>query len=278
VANRLVAAIKRFQAVLSDAKARDVNESDTVIIVTDMLSDIFGYAKYSEITSEHSIRGTYCDLATLLDGKIELLIEAKAIGIELKDAHIKQAVDYAANKGIDWVLLTNGVIWRIYKVTFTKPIDHELVFEIDFISLDTKNDAHLEMVYVLTKEGWVKEVLSDLHAQRQMLNKFAIAALTLSEPVLDVMRRELRRMCADVRIQNEQLEEVLLRDVLKRELVEGDKADEARKRISRAINKHSRSRAEKSSNEVCPVTSPIAAIAPTTIAAAIPIVTPPPAA
>ncbi len=52
VADRLTAGIKRFQPILSSAKSRDVNESDTVILVTDMLSEIFGYDKYSEITSE----------------------------------------------------------------------------------------------------------------------------------------------------------------------------------------------------------------------------------
>src|SRR3954453_14798756 len=112
VGERLVAGLKRFQPVLASAKARDVNESDTVIIITDMLSEVFGYDKYSELTSEHSIRGTYCDLATILDTRVQLLLEAKAIGMDLKDSHVKQAVDYAANKGVDWVVLTNGTNWR----------------------------------------------------------------------------------------------------------------------------------------------------------------------
>ena len=262
VSNRLTTSIKRFQPVVSSAKARDVNESDTVIIVTDMLSEILGYEKYSEITSEHAIRGTYCDLATLLDGRIQLLVEVKAVGTELKDAHVKQAVDYAANKGIDWVILTNGVAWRVYKVMFAKPIDQELVFEIDFLTFDTKDGALLEFVYVLTKEGWIKEGLAELHAQRQMLSKFTIAALTLSGPILDVMRRELRRLCPDVRVHNEQIEQVLLREVLKREVVDGEKAEEARKKISRAVNKHSRARSDKTSTDQ--TAEPTAAASPIT--------------
>lgn len=38
VRERLVSGIKRFQPILSSAKARDVNESDTVTIVNDMLA------------------------------------------------------------------------------------------------------------------------------------------------------------------------------------------------------------------------------------------------
>ena len=48
---RINTGLKRFQPILASAKARDVNESDTVVIVTDLLQEIFGYDKYSEITS-----------------------------------------------------------------------------------------------------------------------------------------------------------------------------------------------------------------------------------
>ena len=52
VADRLVAGIKHYQPILNAAKARDVGEADTVTIVKDMLADVFGYDKYSEVTSE----------------------------------------------------------------------------------------------------------------------------------------------------------------------------------------------------------------------------------
>lgn len=79
VSERLSRGIKKFQPVLSAALSRDVNEDDTVTIVTDILSDLFGYDKYSEITSEYAIHGTYCDLAIKIDGEVRLLVEVKAI-------------------------------------------------------------------------------------------------------------------------------------------------------------------------------------------------------
>src|SRR5690349_6701742 len=97
VSDRLSAGLKKYQPVLVAAKSRDVNESDTSMIVTDILAEVFGYDKYSEVTRELCIRGTYCDLATRIDGKFQLLIEVKAIGLELKAPQVKQAVDYAAN-------------------------------------------------------------------------------------------------------------------------------------------------------------------------------------
>lgn len=237
VSDRLSAGIKRFQPILTSAKSRDVNESDTVTITTDMLADVFGFDKYSEITSEYSIKGTFVDLAIKLENKLQLLIEVKAIGLDLKDAYIKQAVDYAANEGVEWVVLSNGVAWQIYKISFGKPVGFDLVHQIDFLSVNPKNSGHLESLYLLTKEGIGKSVLSDYHTQRQALSRFFIGAITLSEPVLDVIRRELRKISPDVKIDNDQIKDVLVQEVVKREVMEGEKAEEAHRKIARMNKK-----------------------------------------
>lgn len=245
VQDRLVAGIKRFIPILTAAKSRDVNESDTVTIITDMLSDVFGYDKYSEITSEYVIRNTFVDLAIKLDGKAQLLIEVKAIGLDLKEAYVKQAVDYGANEGIEWVVLTNGVIWQIYKVSFGKPVGHELILQIDFLNISHKNQGDLENLYLLTKEGLSRSVLGEYHTQRQALSRFFIGAIVLSEPVLDVIRRELRKISPDVKIDIEQISDVLTNEIIKREVMEGDKADEAQRKVSRAVKRAAKKKEEK---------------------------------
>ena len=132
VEQRLISTVPKFQKILSSAKERDVNESDTVTIITDMLEEVFGFDKYAEITREYAIQGNYCDLAIKVDKKIDYLVEVKAIGISLKQNHIKQAINYAATEGIKWVVLTNGLIWDIYRVTLSDKINSELIFNIDF--------------------------------------------------------------------------------------------------------------------------------------------------
>lgn len=237
VKERLVAGLKRYQPILASARSRDVNESDTVTIVTDMLQDIFGFDKFLEITSEYAIRGTYVDLAIKRDGKLDTLIECKAIGLDLKDNHVKQAVDYAANQGVEWVFLTNGVIWQVYRVQFTKPIVSELVIELDLTQVNPKNTDHIERVYMLTKEGLGKAALGDYYTQRQILNRYCIGAVAMSDPVIDVIRKELRRMAPDVKVDSEHIREVLVQEVLKRDVVEGEKADDARKKVNKAASK-----------------------------------------
>lgn len=249
VAERLASGIKRFQPILAAAKARDVGEADTVTIIKDMLAEVFGYDKYSEVTSEFSIRGTYCDLATKIDGVLQTLIEVKAIGLDLKEQHVKQAVDYAANQGVDWVLLTNGIVWRIYHLVFAKPIDQELVVDIDFLALNPRSEHDIELLYLWCKEGWQRSVLGEYHTQKQALSRFFVGAMLQTDPVLEVIRRELRRVSPDVRIDIEQIKTVLLNEVIKRDVFEGDKADDARKKIARAASKALRASNNRSENK-----------------------------
>jgi hypothetical protein len=241
VEDRLVEGLKRFQPILSAARARDVNEADTVVIVTDLLADLFGHDKYTEITREYAIRGTFCDLAIKIEDQPRLLIEVKAIGLELKDAHVRQAVDYAANQGVEWVALTNGAEWKVFRVNFGKPVDQELVLALDLLSLNPRTPSHIESLYPLTREGLLKSALSDYHIQRQAMSRFSLAALLLSEPVLKILRRELRRLSPGVNVDIEEIKEVLTNEVLKREVVEGEKAEEAKKRIQRALRRQLRS-------------------------------------
>ncbi|HVE71906.1 MAG TPA: type I restriction enzyme HsdR N-terminal domain-containing protein [Thermoanaerobaculia bacterium] len=248
VAERLAVGLKRFQPILTSAKSRDVNESDTSMIVTDVLADIFGYDKYSEVTRELCIRGTFCDLATRIDGKFQMLIEVKAIGLELKDAHVKQAVDYAANQGIEWVALTNGNLWKVFRVVFAKPIDNEIVLDIDLLALSAKSSEDLESLYLLTRESMLKSGLYAYHDHLQATNKFYLAAVVLSDAVLDTVRRELRRL-SDAKVEIEDLREALKSEVIKREVLEGEKADGARKKVARSAGKMLRVRKEREESE-----------------------------
>jgi hypothetical protein len=266
VADRIAVGIKKFQPILATAKDHDANEADTVKIITNMLSEIFGYDMYTEITSEKCIRGTYCDLAIKINDVTQSLIEAKAINLELKEGFVKQAVDYAANapKGIEWVLLTNGIVWRVYRVLFLKPIDRDLVLDINFLSLDHHRSEDIEKLYLFSKESWAKSALNDFYDRWQALSKYSIGAVLLTEPILAAIRRELKHISPDVKIDVDQIREVLEQEVIKREVVECEKAKEATKKIAKAASKAMKNKADKDLGEstvtpTSPPTSPGAA-------------------
>lgn len=249
VSERIADGLKRFQPIIQAAKARDAGESDTVTIITDCLTEIFGYDKYSEVTSEHSIRGTFVDLAVKVSDTLLFLIEAKAIGLTLNDKHLKQAVDYAANKGVDWVVLTNGQIWKVYKVSFTKPIDQELITEIDLLSINSKKAEEAEKLFILCKEGWQRSAIQDLYGQSQMLSRYTLGAALLSEPVLETIRRELRKAFPGAGlVEIDVISNNLVSEVIRREVLEGDKAAQASKKLARGVAKTAKAKAEARAN------------------------------
>ena len=144
--------IKKYRSLVAEQKAADVGEADTVMLVTEILSDVFGYDKLKEITAEYKIKGNRCDLATKIDEKLQTMIEVKAIGHVLKDQDVEQATNYVANlkkRESNWALLTNGQHWRLYSVECKGKISQNLVIDIDFLALDHKSEDHLGLLFLL---------------------------------------------------------------------------------------------------------------------------------
>lgn len=237
VAERITSRLKPFREVLESQRARDVSEADTVTLVKDLLSEVFGYDKYAELTSEHSIRGTFCDLAVKIENKLALLIEVKAIGTELREQHIKQAVDYAANQGCEWVVLTNAVHWRLYHVLFRKPIDKQELATIDLLTIDPKREDCLECLFLLTREGFTKSALAEYRDRREATSRYMLAAILLgSEPVQAAIRREIRRV-SEMLVSAEDIDKMLREEVIKRDCIEGEQAEAIARRVQRRADR-----------------------------------------
>ena len=237
VSERLSKQTRKYKRILKTAKDRDINESDTVAIITDMLSYVFGFDKYSDITSEYAIRSTFCDLAVKVDGNVKYLIEVKAIGLDLRETHLRQAVGYGAQHGIQRVILTNGVNWEIYRIKFEKPLGHTLLTEFNFLDLGARKKASQEILFLLCKEGLSKAVIEDYHEHIKSVNKFVISAILQSDSGLGLMRRELRRVSPGVKVDLDEIESILLGDVLKRDVLEGDAAKKAVTRVKKSASR-----------------------------------------
>jgi hypothetical protein len=253
VQDRFISNLKTYQQVAASSKARDVSEADTVTLVKDVLAYVFGYDKYEELTSEQQIRGTYCDLAVKIEGKIRYLIEVKAAGIDLNESHLRQALNYGANQGIEWIVLTNSIDWRLYKLKFSQPIDHEEVCSFNLLSINPKHEEDQKKLFLLCREGLTTDAMGVYHQHTQLLNKFTIAQVLQSDPVVSVIRRELRRLFPELKVDQEQISDILKNDVLKREVIEGEKVKETQQRIKKVVAKLAK-QAEKNTEKVSATT------------------------
>ena len=259
--------LRKYQKAFEAARSRDVGESDTCVIISDFLADVLGYDKYSEVTTEFAIRSTFCDLAIKTNGRLQFLIEVKSVGTDLKDNHMRQATDYAANQGVDWVLLTNGAQWKAYKLKFEKPIQAEEVFSIDLLNPETKTAALLEKLYLISKEAGGGGAMETFYQQQEAKSRYVIGQLLLTEPVLTTVRRELRRLFPGVKTSEAELAEVFRTEVIKREVLDGERAAAAEKAVRRGARRLARA---KSGGEGRPasVEAPVAGLADVPVAPA----------
>ncbi|MCX7401596.1 MAG: restriction endonuclease subunit R [Planctomycetia bacterium] len=139
-------------------------------------------------------------------------------------------------------MLTNGQMWKVFSVSFSKPISADLVLELDILTLAPNDEDAHEDLFLLSKEGIQRSGLDAYNDQLRVRSRFNLAALILSDPILHTIRRELKRLSPDVRISVDQIREALMHEVIKRDTIEGEKAVEAQKIINRAANKAIRQR------------------------------------
>ena len=245
VLDRFTSTIKKYQTVANTHRIQDVPEATTVTLVKDVLADVFGFDKYAELTSELQIRGTYCDLAVKIENKVRYLIEVKSAASNLNESHVRQTIDYGAKSGIPWVVLTNSLEWKLYKIKFGQPYSFEEIASLNFLNTSAKNEDDVQKLFLFCREGITNDAMEQFHQHTQMLNKFVIAKLAASEPSLQLLRRELKRLFPELKVDVEHISDILINEVLKREVIEGEKVEETNTMIKKAIAKAARQTAKK---------------------------------
>jgi predicted transport protein len=98
-----------------------------------------------EVVLEHpTVDGKSVNYAMKVNRKVVLHLEAKQLGDPLDDVKsITQVVGYAANDGVEWCVLTNGVRYKVYKASEKASAPDKLLFEIS-IDPDDSNGLTIE--------------------------------------------------------------------------------------------------------------------------------------
>jgi hypothetical protein len=210
-----VAKSEKMLLALKDYKKRyltknliDLDESGTRIMINTFLTSILGYQELEEIKTEFMIKGTYADYIVQTGGKRHFLVEVKAFSIDLSDKHLRQAVNYGANEGIEWAVLTNGRHFQFYKIIFEKPISEKLVFEVDFSSEDYDAKEALALLKYFCRDAIVKDSLENLGARYAGLEPVGLAGLLFSPHVVSFLKKKLKAKY-DTKFEDEDILEAL---------------------------------------------------------------------
>ncbi len=199
----IVSCIENLRRKLPRHKKTSMKEYPTRTIFVDPLLEALGWdvRDPDEIELEYpTLDGKSVDYAAKINKKPVLFIEAKALGDPLVDVKaITQVVGYAANAGVEWCILTNGIIYKVYHSTEKAAAPDKLLFEISLDPKDTEGvsvQQIAEQLFRFSYDSMAKGVLDEIGEQVFTTAKIrkALDSLFLNPPssFIRLLRSQLK--------------------------------------------------------------------------------------
>lgn len=189
---QVLQAITRYTKPLHELKARDANEGDTRLVVTDILCEGLDYDKFRDLTTEYMVRQDFADYGVRIDKQLVAFIEVKRISQKLNERHLRQVQMYAVNEGIEWMVLTNGAVWQAYHLTGGLPVIVNMAFEIDLLG-PAPLEEKAELMFLLHREALKRRRIDESWKHRAATEPKALLELILSDTMLEQIRKEVKR-------------------------------------------------------------------------------------
>lgn len=168
----IVFCIEELRLKLDRHRKEDIKEYPTRTIFIDPILQVLGWdvRDPDKVQLEYpTIDGRSVDYAPKINRKPVLFIEAKPLNDPLTDVKsITQVVGYAANAGVEWCILTNGVIYKVYRSTEKAEAPDKLLFE---VSIDPKESEGKSVQQIaeqfnrFSREEMAKGVLDEIGEQ-----------------------------------------------------------------------------------------------------------------
>ena len=188
---KLLSALKDYHKKYLSKKIKDLDESGTRLMINTLLTDVLGFIPIEEVKTEYMIKGTYADYVIQIKGVRHFLVEVKGFSLELSEKHLRQAVNYGANEGIDWAALTNGRQFELYRILFNKPIEYKKVFTVD-LSDKSKFKESAEFLQYLHKDSITKKGLETFWNKCVALDPLTVAKILQDNTVILHVKKELK--------------------------------------------------------------------------------------
>jgi hypothetical protein len=189
--DRVRVAVERLAGSLASLIGRDADEGDTRLLVTDFLCDGLGYGR-DDLITEYQAKGEFAGYGVRIARQPVAFIEVKRTTARLSARHLRQAEMHAVSEGAEWVILTNGQVWQAWHLTPGLPVVLDIVLEVDVLGEDGPA-RQADALFYLSKEALSRHVIDELRQVKAATSASSIGTVITSDPVIDQIRKELRR-------------------------------------------------------------------------------------
>jgi predicted type IV restriction endonuclease/predicted transport protein len=160
-----------------------------------------------------TVDGKSVDYAMKINRKVVLLVEAKQLEDPLDDVKsITQVVGYAANDGIEWCVLTNGIRYKVYRASERASAPEKLLFE---VSIEPRESEGLSIDQIaaqlnrLAKDSLAEGVLDRLGTEIFTTGKVRKALDCLFTETPSNFIRLVRKAISDDSVTPSQIQQAL---------------------------------------------------------------------
>lgn len=216
--DKLIRVIEGIRLKLDGLRKRSLKETPTRTIIVDPILEALGWdvRDPDEVQLEYpTVDGKSVDYALLINVKPVLLVEAKGLDDKLNDVkRITQVVGYAANDGIVWCVLTNGIIWKVYRSVEKCAAPDKLMFE---VSLDPRDGEGIPVEQIarqlwrLSRDEMAKGTLDAIGEQTFTDTKVRKAVEVIMRDAPRALVNLVRASAADGQLVPQKIKESLAR-------------------------------------------------------------------
>ncbi|MFH1650428.1 MAG: N-6 DNA methylase [Candidatus Woesearchaeota archaeon] len=170
---------------ITQGRQTGVEENIKQKVVVPLLK-LLNFKLETDMDFEYVVKRKKADIALLVNRKPKIIVECKSVEKKL-DQHIEQALNYAIEKQIPFVLLTNGIEFRLYKSFIENVVNPKdrLLFSIEKAKL--AKDFKLLSEWI-SKESLVKKILDKKGEETAKLIGERVTAPTLIQNLKEVKK------------------------------------------------------------------------------------------
>jgi predicted Zn finger-like uncharacterized protein len=185
----------------------------------DVLKVALGYSG-DDIEIQVPTLGKYTDIVLKKDGKAFLVIECKGIKSKLGRNVRFQAANYATSLSAEWIVVTNGQIWKLYRLRPRPGQDPHFIeiFDVALLDEDGVSDSDATNLYLLTSRAVFGGDLEKRSHEVACITKKRIQQALDSERVIKALRLELVQSYKEEHEQNVKLDDETVADALQEAL------------------------------------------------------------
>ena len=125
--------------------------------------------RYSDLTTEYAVKGEFADYGVRIDQQLVAFIEVKRATTKLNERHLRQVEMYAVNEGVEWLILTNGSQWQVYRLIAGLPVTIDLVIDIDLLAETPTLLRKADQLFYLSKESLKRRQIEEVWRERCLL-------------------------------------------------------------------------------------------------------------